>query len=65
MFEVPGIGALSSSTTTRRDALGRVTAVVEPDGATTTYAYDANDKVTQGSKQTREVPGAREGRKPE
>jgi YD repeat-containing protein len=40
-------GGVDSTTTTRRDAFGRVTAVTEPDGALTTYAYDANDKVTE------------------
>jgi RHS repeat-associated protein len=45
------MGGATSTTTTRRDAFGRITAVTEPDSVTTTYSYDANDKVirvTQG-----------------
>jgi RHS repeat-associated protein len=45
-------GGLNSTTTSRKDAFGRMTSVTEPSGDVTTYVYDVNSKltkVTQGS----------------
>lgn len=44
-------GAINASTSTRRDAFGRITVLTEPTGEPTTYGYDVNGKllsVTQG-----------------
>ena len=45
-------GGINSTTTTQKDAFGRITNVTEPGGESTSYAYDVNGKltsVTQGS----------------
>lgn len=38
-------GSINPSTSTRRDAFGRITSVTEPTGDTTTYAHDVNGKL--------------------
>jgi len=40
------LGGINATTTTRRDAFGRITNVTEPSGDATSYAYDVNDKIT-------------------
>jgi YD repeat-containing protein len=45
-------GGINATTTTQKDAFGRVATVTEPGGDVTTYAYDVNGKltsVTQGA----------------
>jgi RHS repeat-associated protein len=45
-------GGINATTTTQRDAFGRIATVTEPGGDVTTYAYDVNGKltsVTQGA----------------
>ena len=39
-------GGINSTTTTRKDAFGRITSVTEPSGDATSYSYDVNDKIT-------------------
>ncbi|HWZ86884.1 MAG TPA: RHS repeat-associated core domain-containing protein, partial [Thermoanaerobaculia bacterium] len=39
-------GGLNATTTTQRDAFGRITSVIEPTGEITTHAYDVNGKLT-------------------
>ena len=40
-------GGLNATTQVRRDAFGRATAVTEPTGDLTTYAYDVNSRLTR------------------
>jgi RHS repeat-associated protein len=39
-------GGITATTTTRKDAFGRITSVTEPSGDATSYSYDVNDKIT-------------------
>jgi RHS repeat-associated protein len=39
-------GGMNATTTTQRDAFGRITSVTEPSGDATSYSYDVNDKIT-------------------